>query len=306
MKVRHLLKTTPLTCLVLSLALGACTTRVAAPVSDRAATESIPAAPREAQPGYYIVQQGDTLHKIAQQHGVSLADLTDWNTFENPDRLEVGREIRVTPPEGVVVRPISPDGPVEVAPPGDGTQAPSPAPPDVKSGPVGGVQPYSDEAWAAVRGGSAGPTPSATPEPAPVEPATPVPPPTESRRVDGISWSWPNNGKLVGGFSQSSTRKGLDIAGSTGEPVYAAATGKVVYAGTGLRGYGKLVIIKHDSNYLSAYAHNDQLMVKEGQSVSKGQQIATLGSTDSDTPKLHFEIRRQGKPVDPSRYLPAR
>ena len=306
MKVRHLLKTTPLTCLVLSLALGACTTRVAAPVSDRAATESIPAAPREAQPGYYIVQQGDTLHKIAQQHGVSLADLTDWNTFENPDRLEVGREIRVTPPEGVVVRPISPDGPVEVAPPGDGTQAPSPAPPDVKSGPVGGVQPYSDEAWAAVRGGSAGPTPSATPEPAPVEPATPVPPPTESRRVDGISWSWPNNGKLVGGFSQSSTRKGLDIAGSTGEPVYAAATGKVVYAGTGLRGYGKLVIIKHDSNYLSAYAHNDQLMVKEGQSVSKGQQIATLGSTDSDKPKLHFEIRRQGKPVDPSRYLPAR
>ncbi|MCB1917618.1 MAG: peptidoglycan DD-metalloendopeptidase family protein [Rhodocyclaceae bacterium] len=308
MNVRQFLKTTSLTCLVLSVALGACTTRVAAPVSDRDATEMVPPAPRVAQPGHYIVQPGDTLHKIAQQHGVTLAELTEWNAFEDPDRLEVGREIRIAPPDGVVVRPISPDAPVVVTPIDGPAQEPSPAPPEVKSGPIGGVQPYSDEAWAAARSGAPASAPSASPEPttAPAEVTAPAAPPTESRRVDGISWSWPNGGTLVGQFSQSSARKGLDIAGSTGDPVYAAASGKIVYAGTGLRGYGKLVIIKHDSNYLSAYAHNDQLMVKEGQSVSKGQQIATLGSTDSDKPKLHFEIRRQGKPVDPSRYLPAR
>ena len=305
MKASHLLKTSPLTCLALSLALGACTTRVAAPVSDRVATDRTPAA-QQARPGHYIVRQGDTLHKIAQQNGVTVGELTEWNTIADPDRLEVGREIRVTSPDGVVVRPITADAPVEVKPIEGSAQTPSPAPPAVKSTPIGGVQAYSDEAWAAARGEAPASEPSTAPQSAPTEIPAQTAPDTESRRVDGISWSWPNGGKLIGGFSQTSARKGLDIAGNPGEPVYAAATGKVVYAGTGLRGYGKLVIIKHDSNYLSAYAHNDQLMVSEGDSVNKGQQIATLGSTDSDRPKLHFEIRRQGKPVDPSKYLPAR
>ncbi len=307
MKVRTRISPAISLCAALSLVLGACTTRIAAPVSDHGPAAAEPAV-AVARPGYYIIKQGDTLHRIAQEHGVTFHDLAAWNQLDDPNRLEVGREIRVVPPEGVVVQPIAPASPVEVSPIATPGQVPSPAPPEVKSAPLGGVQPYSDEAWAALqRGTTAPPAPVAMPQPAPMVPAVPeAAVSAESRRVDGINWSWPAAGKIIGGFSESSARKGLDISGNTGEPVFAAAPGKVVYSGTGLRGYGKLVIIKHDSNYLSAYAHNDQLMVKEGESVDKGQQIATLGSSDSDRPKLHFEIRRQGKPVDPTRYLPAR
>lgn len=287
--------------------LGACSTRVAAPVSDRDATERAAAAPAAARPGYYVVKPGDTLHRIAQEHGVTFHDLAAWNQLDDPNRLEVGREVRVIPPDGVTVKPINTEAPVEVTPigmPGP-APAPAPAPPALKTGPLGGVRPYSDEAWKAAQADAGVPQEAQPSEPA--TPAAPVPAVSNAiKRVDGIDWSWPSGGKVVGKFSESSTRKGLDVAGNMGDPVLAAAGGKVVYAGTGLRGYGKLVIIKHDSNYLSAYAHNDQLMVKEGESVSKGQQIATLGDTDSDRPKLHFEIRRQGKPVDPSNYLPAR
>ncbi|MCB1955398.1 MAG: peptidoglycan DD-metalloendopeptidase family protein [Rhodocyclaceae bacterium] len=285
--------------------LGACSTRVAAPVDDRTSTPVT--APAEARAGYYIVKPGDTLHRIAQDHGVTFRDLATWNQLVDPNRLEVGREIRVVPPDGATVTPIETGGPVEVSPIATDRPAPIPAPPEVKSGPLGGVQPYSDEAWAAAQaeaGVSPAPAAPTAPEPRPATPVAPVP--TGIKRVDGIDWSWPTGGQVVGRFSETSARKGLDIGGNTGDPVLAAAGGKVVYSGTGLRGYGKLVIIKHDSNYLSAYAHNDQLMVKEGESVNKGQQIATLGSSDSDRPKLHFEIRRQGKPVDPSNYLPAR
>ncbi len=285
------------------MGLGACSTRVPAPVDDRTSTPAT--APAEASPGHYIVKQGDTLHRIAQDHGVTFRDLAEWNQLDDPNRLEVGREIRVVPPGGATVTPIDTQSPVEVAPAATDAPQPVPAPPDVKTGPLGGVIPYSDEAWQAARA-EAGLV--ATPEvPAAAPPAaTPAPVPSGIKRVDGIDWSWPTGGKVVSQFSDTSDRKGLDITGNTGDPVLAAAAGKVVYEGTGLRGYGKLVIIKHDSNYLSAYAHNDQLMVAQGQSVSRGQQIATLGSTDSDRPKLHFEIRRRGKPVDPFKYLPAR
>jgi len=115
---------------------------------------------------------------------------------------------------------------------------------------------------------------------------------------------WPAKGKVVTGFSEATSLKGIDIAGATGQPIAASAGGKVVYAGTGLRGYGKLIIIKHNGTYLSAYAHNKEILVKEGQQVAKGQKIAEMGNTDADQVKLHFEIRRQGKPVDPLRYLP--
>ena len=120
---------------------------------------------------------------------------------------------------------------------------------------------------------------------------------------DKVDWGWPVQGKIIAGFSEASN-KGLDIAGKLGDPVVAAAPGRVVYSGSGLRGYGKLVIIKHNKTYLSAYAHNSVILVKEGQSVVKGQKIAEVGSTDSDRPELHFEIRKLGKPVDPAKYLP--
>ena len=117
---------------------------------------------------------------------------------------------------------------------------------------------------------------------------------------------WPAVGKLVTGFSDSANLKGIDIAGKVGQPVVASAAGKVVYAGTGLRGYGKLVIVKHNSTFLTAYAHNSEILVKEGQQVVRGQKIAEMGNSDSDQPRLHFEVRLQGKPVDPMKYLPAR
>ena len=136
-------------------------------------------------------------------------------------------------------------------------------------------------------------------EPVKTEPAKPA------NGDDKIEWAWPASGKVIAGFNETSS-KGVDLSGKPGDPVLAAAAGKVVYAGTGLRGYGKLVIVKHDNSFLSAYAHNQSLLVREGQAVSKGQKIAELGDTDSDRPKLHFEIRRQGKPVDPGKYLPSR
>ena len=121
---------------------------------------------------------------------------------------------------------------------------------------------------------------------------------------EGLGWVWPAKGKLVAQFSESASLKGIDIAGGAGEAVVASAPGKVVYAGTGLRGYGKLVIVKHNATYLSAYAHNREILVKEGQNVARGQKIAEMGSTDADQVKLHFEIRRLGRPMDPLRFLP--
>jgi lipoprotein NlpD len=146
------------------------------------------------------------------------------------------------------------------------------------------------------------------PAPAPI-PVTPAPAIAESRAAaeaddEKLDWAWPASGKLITGFSDTANLKGIDISGKAGQPVVASAAGKVVYAGTGIRGYGKLVIVKHSSTYLSAYAHNREIVVKEGQQVARGQKIAEMGNTDAEQVMLHFEIRRQGKPVDPLKYLP--
>jgi lipoprotein NlpD len=151
--------------------------------------------------------------------------------------------------------------------------------------------------------------PESKPEavPAPTAAPAPVPAPASepSAGADDVPWIWPASGKVIGQFSEAGS-KGLDIGGKAGDAVIAAGDGKVVYAGTGLRGYGKLIIVKHNATFLSAYAHNQNLLVKEGQTVSKGQKIAEMGNTDADQVKLHFEVRRQGKPVDPMKYLPPR
>lgn len=122
---------------------------------------------------------------------------------------------------------------------------------------------------------------------------------------EGVDWGWPHDAKVSAGFSEPSN-KGLDFAGKTGSPVLAAADGKVSYTGTAIRGYGNLVIVQHNKTFLSVYAHNSRILVKEGQAVSKGMKIAELGSSDADQPKLHFEIRRNGKPIDPAKVLPPR
>jgi len=150
------------------------------------------------------------------------------------------------------------------------------------------------------------PAPAASPAavPAPPSPSPAAAPGTSPGDDEGLDWVWPAKGRLVASFSESATLKGIDIAGAVGDPVLASAPGKVVYAGSGLRGYGKLVIVKHNATYLTAYAHNREILVKEGQTVTRGQKIAEMGSTDADRVKLHFEIRRLGKPMDPMRYLP--
>ena len=237
------------------------------------AAKLLPGYENAGKPGYYSVKPGDHLIRIGLEHGQSYKDIARWSNIDNPDRIEVGQVLRIVPPvnEGVVAKPvvISKVAPVAMAPLQPAT-ANKPVPPLAAATP-------------------AAPAPSATPNGADEEPG----------------FIWPNNGTVLASFDEVKN-KGVDIAGAAGDPVLAAADGRVVYAGAGLRGYGNLVILKHNNTYLTAYAHNQKLLIKEDQSVKKGQKIAEMGSTDSDQVKLHFEVRRQGKPVDPSKYLPAR
>lgn len=256
--------------------------RVPAPVEDRTSARRapvvaeparpLPGAENAGKPGYYTVQRGDTILHIALNTGQNWRDIARWNNLDNPNVIEVGQVLRVVPPAGSVaiaepVRPAASAAPVPQLP---------------ASGP--GVA-------------SSAPRPSTPPAAA----AAAVPP------EDEVAWAWPTAGAatILAGFDEQKN-KGIDIGGKAGDPVLAAADGRVVYAGAGLRGYGNLIILKHNNTYLTAYAHNQSLLVKEDQSVRKGQKIAEMGSTDTDRVKLHFEIRRQGKPVDPTRYLPAR
>src|SRR5512135_23325 len=193
---------------------------------------------------------------------------------------------------------------------------------NLKTSPRAIKQPYSDQAVRAMTlEASAVPAPpntvvaSAAPSTVgPVPPAAAGPQAVPSTTApsaaapmpgdDQLNWMWPAKGKVIAQFSDTSNLKGIDIAGTAGEPVYASAAGRVVYAGSGLRGYGKLIIIKHNAAYLSAYAHNQNILVKEGQQVARGQKIADMGSTDASRVMLHFEIRRFGKPMDPEKFLP--
>ncbi|MBL8447074.1 MAG: peptidoglycan DD-metalloendopeptidase family protein [Zoogloeaceae bacterium] len=279
--------------------LGGCASHGPAPVSDRGgASDHTPAAPAGPRAGYYLVQPGDTLLGISRRVGVALQDLVVWNGLTSPNQIVAGQELRLTPPDGVAqVRPIQPPEGAEVRPVAPSGGAPVGAAP-YKDGPRGGRIPYTDQAWNQAQSADHGAAP------APAEPPRETPPPAAAPAASA-DWIWPADGKVISGFGEGNG-KGIDIAGKAGDPVLATAAGKVVYAGSGLRGYGKLVIIKHDDSFLSAYAHNRQLLVNEGQSVTKGQKIAELGNTDADRPKLHFEIRRQGKPVDPLKYLPSR
>lgn len=280
-----------------SLLLAGCASTATAPVRDVGGGATAGAAEPVAQPGMHIVKPGDTLLGIARQYGVTLPDLVGWNDLTDPNQIQVGQAVRVGPADAMG------GGAVGVIPPGQGAVAmPIPAPGSAESAPVpfkqsplGGRKPYSDEAWS-----------KEIPEAAP--PLTPPTATTETPTAPAASsgeWQWPATGRLLAGYNEASN-KGLDIGGNVGDPVLAAAAGKVVYAGSGLRGYGKLVVIKHNQDYNSVYAHNDKLLVKEDEQVVQGQKIAELGSSESDRSKLHFEIRKQGKAVDPMKYLPAR
>jgi lipoprotein NlpD len=276
---------------LLTVALAGCssTSLNRAPVEDRGATPPKPPAPavvtepkitpvkppavidNSGKAGYYTVKPGDTLIRIGLDSGQSHKDIARWNSLDNPNKIEVGQVLRVLPPvaadAGVVTKPVL----TALA-----TPAPIPA--------IGASAP--------AKAASASVT-------------SPPPSPKVATGDDDLPWIWPGNGQVLTGFDEVKN-KGLDISGAAGDPVVAAADGRVVYAGAGLRGYGNLIILKHNATYLSAYAHNQALMVKEDQAVKKGQKIAEMGNSDADRVKLHFEVRREGKPVDPAKFLPPR
>ena len=265
-----------------SLVLVGCGTRLnKAPVENRGTSASqtvqsgvvtgvdaklLPGAENAGKPGYYTVKPGDTLIRIGLESGQSWKDVARWNNLENANLIEVGQVLRVVPPVASVA--VSDSGGIVVRP--------------VAVAPVAPAVPAAST--------------STTPKPAT---------PAASAGEDDVAFIWPSSGTLLAGFDEA-RNKGYDISGKAGDPVVAAADGRVVYAGAGLRGYGNLIILKHNNTFLTAYAHNQALLVKEDQAVRKGQKIAEMGSTDADRVKLHFEIRRQGKPVDPVRYLPSR
>lgn len=245
----------------------------------------------------YTVKQGDTLFSIGKAHGIDFRDLAAWNNID-PASIKVGQQLRLTPPEGVATAPMKPlAGSVEARPLDGGAGAPS-SDPNLKTQPLAQRVPYSDEAYARM----AKVQPAAKPPEAKAE-VTPETKPEAPRGNGEVDWAWPTAGKVIGNFNDGSN-KGVVIAGKMGQPVQASAAGRVIFSGTGIRGLGKLVVIRHNANYLSVYAHNNTLLVKEGQNVSKGQKIAEMGNSDADQVKLHFEIRRQGKPVDPLTLLP--
>jgi lipoprotein NlpD len=293
---------------LLALLAGCTTTSLKqAPIVDRSERRTAPtagiaaapgvSAPREARDGSYVVQRGDTLFSIALAFGLDYRDLARWNNLDDPSRLQVGQALRVQPPAdspggaAVAAVPVAPVPAAEVRPLDAPQGSTTPAAPAGATGP-----------------GSIGSAPSVAPAAGVPSAQIPVPevkPAAPAIADSGLTWIWPVSGKIVEGFDES-RNKGIDIAGNEGDPVHAAGDGQVVYRGNGLRGYGNLVIIKHTDEFISAYAHNRQILVEQGQTVKRGQRIAEMGKSDADAPKLHFEVRRQGKPVDPLRYLPAR
>jgi lipoprotein NlpD len=267
---------------------GCSTRRVAqpAPVEDRTTgavvdAKLLPGAENAGKPGYYTVRPGDTLFRIALDSGQNWRDVQSWNNMANPNAIEVGQVLRVAPPVAATTATVAPTA---VATTGAATVSPI-----TTTGVVS--RPLTASSTAST---SSSTTAAATPAPATTPDAAPG---------DELEFIWPAKGQLVATFDEAKN-KGVSIAGRLGDPVVAAASGRVVYAGAGLRGYGNLIILKHNNTYLTAYAHNQALLVREDQAVRQGQKIAEMGSSDADRVKLHFEVRRLGKPVDPLEHLP--
>jgi len=233
--------------------------------------------------GRHVVRQGETLYGIAWNYGRDYRELGSANGIDPPWTIQAGQVLRLD------LRGTVKSG-------GNGrTMAKAP-------------KPASNTSARAPRTKSSAQTPTNTRKPAVTrKPDTSAPLASRSQTVASIPWRWPHSGTVIAGYSASGkVNKGVDIAGKAGDAVRAAADGSVVYAGNGLLGYGNLIIVNHNEHYLSAYAHNRKIRVSEGERVKAGQVIAELGSSGSERPKLHFEIRKNGNPVDPTYYLPPR
>lgn len=281
------------------LLLPGCAPSHRAPIIERAPdgvmTASLAKHPKikeaDWRPDIYVVKKGDTLYSIALEHGLDYRELVEWNNIADPNVIMIERRLRIKPSQQTQTAPLKP---------GTENLASGAAEGMLKTQPKAIKQPYGEQVVLQTE------KPPADKGDKPVQ--APVPESKSAALADDdeqVDWSWPTKGRVVAGFSDNQNAKGIDISGKIGQPVHAVASGKVVYSGSGLRGYGKLIIIKHNKTYLSAYAHNSQILVKEGQSVAKGYKIAEMGNSDADEAKLHFEIRRLGKPVDPLKYLPA-
>jgi len=301
------------TCLMMAVVLAGCASKgQRAPVIERgeaakkkAATEATSkksSRDKDWRPEVHVVQKGDTLYSIAFNYGFDYHELAELNGIQDPSVISIGQEIHLFPGRSKTVTPAAPveAKPIEIL---------------LKEQPKLVKYPYSEAAMAQIDKVQEQTKPAATtvakvenipkPEAKPgSQPDTATGDSADVGEEAALEWGMPTQGKLIGQFSESANRKGIDIAGKLGQPILASAPGKVVYSGSGLRGYGKLIIIKHNKTYLSAYAHNDKVLVKEGQSVTRGQKIAEMGNTDASEVELHFEVRRFGKPVDPAKYLP--
>jgi lipoprotein NlpD len=304
----------------------------AAPATQAASTAAAPAVPA----GHHVVKRGDTLYSIALEYGASYRDVAQWNQLDDPTKISIGQVLRVTAPEaeaGLQIGAARASGPLVARPlEGAGTSPQGAAEGGTKTSPMALRLPYSDQNLALLRQGEAGATAATAAGTAATTTAAATnaagaattattsagagaaasaakPEPAKTAAIDrdpdaaSLDFVWPAKGALLAGFAEPNN-KGLDIGGKPGDPVVAAAAGQVLYTGTGIRGFGKLIVIRHEGGFSSVYAHNRQILVKEGQSVARGQRIAELGDSDADRPKLHFEIRKSGKPVDPMRYLP--
>ena len=253
---------------------AAATVAPAVPVVD--STKLLPGAENAGKPGYYSVKPGDTLIRVGLESGQNWRDIARWNNIDNPNLLEVGQVLRV------------------VAPGTDAAATTARAVPPTKVE----ARPLDNSGATSVAAAAPGVMPATTAASAPT--AAPAP-----SRDDDVAWSWPAAGSITTAFDEVRS-KGLVFAGKAGDPVFAAGDGRVIYVGAGVRGYGNLVIVKHNNTYLTAYAHNQTLLVKEDQVVRRGQKIAEMGSSDAERVQLHFEIRRLGRPIDPARLLPPR
>ncbi|MGC4061630.1 MAG: peptidoglycan DD-metalloendopeptidase family protein [Aquabacterium sp.] len=300
---------------LLSILVGCTSPTHRAPVEDRSRSGSsgagataapakvLPGAENAGKPGYYTVKPGDTLIRISLESGQNWRDLATWNNLENANLIEVGQVLRVVPPAAdanASSNAIASAKPVTSPKIESRGLDSKPVAPKAASG-AAAASGVASGAASASSGAASGAPAGAVAAASTAESKDTK----DAKDNDEPNWAWPANGPTIGGFDDGK-RKGLAIGGKAGDPVMAAGNGRVVYAGSGLRGYGNLVIIKHNGDYLTAYAHNQTLLVKEDQEVRKGQKIAEMGSTDADRVELHFEIRKQGKPIDPAKQLPPR
>jgi lipoprotein NlpD len=308
--------------LIVLLALAGCGSSPPAPVVD--AGKPVMAGKKDGETTasrdeFYTVKKGDNLYRIALNNGISTRDLMAWNNLSDETKISVGQELRLKPPVsgGVEVRPV--EGPAAITVVGEsGASGSSSASSNsagnnsISSGgvvrePRGGKVAYSDTALAQARAMDGGAPPPVAPptEPPPASNTSTTPSPAGA---DNFDWTWPGAGKVIRGFGKNESgeiSRGIDIGGRKGEPIQAVADGKVSFVGN-LDKYGDFLIVRHDADYLSVYAHTSKILVKLGQSVTKGQKIAEVGSSGTDQAKLHFEIRYKGQPIDPLKLLPQR